>query len=87
MPRAGRGLMESPRAGPESQANHSWVWGLEQVSSLGLTSLVSKMGRVRSPICEVIVILVRALRTVPGTKVPTTGELYPPPPVLLLCWE
>lgn len=75
MPWAGRGLPEPPRAGPESQAHSSWVWGLEQVSSL-----VSKMGRVRPPMCQVIVLLVRALRTVPGTKVPKKGELDPPPP-------
>lgn len=81
---AGRGFLESSRAGPESQANHSWVWGLEQVSSLALSSLVSKLRRVSSPTCRVI-FLVRALRTVPGTKVSTKGSC-----IILVpfsCWE
>lgn len=80
---AGRELLESPRAGPESQVHHSWVWGLEQVSSLSFSPLISKMGRVPSPICSVTVILVRALKTMPGTKVPKKGELYHPCPCFI----
>lgn len=62
------------------EAHSSWVWALEQVSPLGLSSLLSESGRVRSPMCKATVILVRARRTGPSTKVPKEGELAPPPP-------
>lgn len=49
-----------------------------QVSSLGLSSLISKTGSTPSPTYRVIVILVRALRIVLGTQVTEKGELYHP---------
>lgn len=55
-----------------------------QVSSLSLSPLISEVGSVPSPICSVTVILVRALKTMPGTKVPKKGELYHPCPCFIL---
>lgn len=67
VPCAGRGLLESPRAGSESQGHQLLGVGSWAGYFPGPQLLTSTMERVQPPVYRVFV-LVRALRTVPGIK-------------------